>query len=302
MSPLLDGFLRSWPFEPWLVLALLLPALVYLRGWLVLHHRDPLKWTGGRLACFMGGITTLFLALASPLEPFAALLLQAHMIQHLLFMMVAPPLIWLGAPLFPIVRGLPPPVRTYWVVPLLRSMTLRRLFARLTHPIVALPLFTAVTWIWHAPPVYEYALWSSGWHSLQHLCFLGSALLFWYPVIRPYPSRPRWSPWLLIPYLIVADVQNTAPVRVADVFGPRALSALCADTATRRAVGLARPVSSRRHHVGTRINRLSVATVRDRNPAPLWRETGSPESGVACFVDLSAKDQQNVLSSAPHRV
>ena len=50
---------------------------------------------------------------------------------------------------------------------------------------------------------------SDGWHYLQHVCFLGTALLFWYPVIRPYPSRPSWSPWLLIPYLILADVQNT---------------------------------------------------------------------------------------------
>jgi len=209
MSPALDGFLRSWPVEPWLDLALLLPALIYLRGWLVLHRRDPRTWHGGRLACFMAGLATLFLALASPIEPFAALLLQAHMVQHLLFMMVAPPLIWLGAPFLPIVRGVPPAVRTYWIVPLVRSKTLRRLFGRLTHPVWALPIFVGVTWLWHAPPVYEIALRSSGWHSLQHLSFLGSALLFWYPVVRPYPSRPRWSPWLLFPYLILADVQNT---------------------------------------------------------------------------------------------
>src|SRR5262249_10342217 len=50
---------------------------------------------------------------------------------------------------------------------------------------------------------------SSGWHYLQHVCFLASALLFWYPVVRPYPSRPAWSSWLLFPYLILADVQNT---------------------------------------------------------------------------------------------
>ena len=70
--------------------------------------------------CFLGGLATLFLALASPIEPFAALLLQVHMIQHLLLMMVAPPLIWLGSPLFPLLRGLPAAVRIYWVVPLLR--------------------------------------------------------------------------------------------------------------------------------------------------------------------------------------
>ena len=106
-------------------------------------------------------------------------------------------------------RGLPQPIRTYWVAPLLRSPALRTLFARLTHPAVALPLFVATTWLWHAPAAYELALRSSGWHYLQHVCFLATGLLFWYPVVRPYPSHPRWSPWLLLPYLILADVQNT---------------------------------------------------------------------------------------------
>src|SRR5205085_2617205 len=50
---------------------------------------------------------------------------------------------------------------------------------------------------------------SPGWHYLQHFCFLATALLFWYVVVRPYPARPRWSPWLLLPYLLLADVQNT---------------------------------------------------------------------------------------------
>ena len=111
MSPTLDAFLRSWPFDPWLLAALLLTAGVYLRGWLVLHRRDPRRWHGGRLAAFLGGLAAIYLALASPIEPFAALLLQVHMVQHLLLMMVAPPLLWLGAPLFPLLRGLPRPVR-----------------------------------------------------------------------------------------------------------------------------------------------------------------------------------------------
>jgi len=79
----------------------------------------------------------------------------------------------------------------------------------LTHPVPALLLFTGATVVWHLPPIYGLALGSNGWHYLQHICFFGTALLFWYPVIRPYPSRPSWSLWLLIPYLILADVQNT---------------------------------------------------------------------------------------------
>src|SRR5437660_7140106 len=51
---------------------------------------------------------------------------------------------------------------------------------------------------------------SNGWHYVQHGCFLAAALLFWYPVVRPYPSRPHWSSWLLLPYLVLADLSNTA--------------------------------------------------------------------------------------------
>jgi cytochrome c oxidase assembly factor CtaG/polyferredoxin len=209
MNPTFDAFVRSWPSEPWLVFSLLLTGSIYLRGWLALRRHSPRRWHPGQPIAFTGGLVVIFLALASPIEPFAALLLQVHMLQHLFLMMVAPPLLWLGAPFFPMLRGLPRSVRILWVAPLLRSNSLRRFFQALTHPVPAWLLFTTATIVWHLPPVYELALQSDGWHYFQHLCFLITALLFWYPVIRPYPSRPHWSPWLLIPYLILADLQNT---------------------------------------------------------------------------------------------
>jgi cytochrome c oxidase assembly factor CtaG/polyferredoxin len=209
MSPELGAFLRSWPFDPWLLLALGLTAAVYLRGWRALKRRDAERWHAGRPAAFLGGLFCLFIALASPVEPFAALLLQVHMLQHLLLMMAAPPLLWLGAPLLPLLRGLPRPLRTHWAAPLLRSPALRALFGWLTQPVPAWLLFAAATWLWHVPAFYEVALRSPGWHYLQHFCFLATGLLFWYVVVRPYPARPRWSPWLLLPYLLLADVQNT---------------------------------------------------------------------------------------------
>jgi cytochrome c oxidase assembly factor CtaG len=210
MGQTLDAVLLSWPFDPWLLAALALTAAVYIRGWLTLHRRDGNRWHAGRLAAFLGGLAAVALALASPIEPFAALLLQVHMLQHLLLMMVGPPLLWLGWPLFPLLRGLPAPVRIYWAAPLLRSPALRHFFVLLAHPVAAFVLFTGMTWLWHAPSVYDAALRSPPVHYLQHACFLGSALVFWYPVIRPYPSRPAWSVWLLVPFLILADVQNTA--------------------------------------------------------------------------------------------
>ncbi len=209
MSQTWDAFLRSWPTVPWLIAALLLSAAIYGRGWIALHRRDPNRWHGGKLAAYLGGLATLFLAFGSPIEPFAPLLLQAHMIQHMLLMMVAPPLIWLGAPMFPMLRGIPRPVRTYWVAPFLQSRAVRGVLASFSRPAVTLTLYLTMTWIWHIPAVYESALRSPGLHWLQHFCFLGSSLLFWYPVVRPYPLRPRWSLWLLLPYLLIADVSNT---------------------------------------------------------------------------------------------
>jgi cytochrome c oxidase assembly factor CtaG len=179
-------------------------AGVYLRGWLILPRR-----AGVQVAAFLGGLAAVYLALASPLEPLAELLLQVHMLQHLLLTMVAPPLLLLGAPLLPTLRGLPRPVLVSWVAPLLASRTLRRLFRRLTHPVVAGPVFVGTTWLWHLPSLYDRALRSPDWHYAQHGCFLATALLFWYPVVRPYPSRPRWSLWLLLPYLLLADLSNT---------------------------------------------------------------------------------------------
>ena len=209
MNPAVDAFFRSWPREPWLWASLLITAAVYLRGWQSLRRSDPARWSGAKATAFLGGILSVGLALGSPNETFAGLLLQLHMVQHLLLMMVAPPLLWLGAPLFPLLRGLPSGIRQAWVLPLLRWKWLRRIGARLTHPLVALPIYVAATWLWHVPAAYELGLRSPAWHAVQHACFLGAAMLFWHPVVRPYPTVPRWPLWLLFPYLILADVQNT---------------------------------------------------------------------------------------------
>src|SRR5215831_8015731 len=127
MSPTLEAALRSWPFAPWLLAGLLLTAALYLRGWLALRRRDQCRWNGGHLAAFCGGLAAVYVALASPIEPFAHLLLSVHMLQHLLLMMVAAPLLWLAAPLLPMLRGLPRSVLTYWAAPLFASRPLRQI-------------------------------------------------------------------------------------------------------------------------------------------------------------------------------
>jgi cytochrome c oxidase assembly factor CtaG len=76
--------------------------------------------------------------------------------------------------------------------------------------LVCLLGFTVSNVAWHVPALYELALRSEFWHAVQHICFFGTGLLFWWPVVQPWPSRSRWPRWTMIPYLLFADIQNTA--------------------------------------------------------------------------------------------
>ena len=201
--------LASWRIDVRLTATLALVAVIYIRGWRRLFHLHDTLLPRWRLACFLAGVTSLWLAAASPLDALSSLLLTAHMTQHLLLMAVAPPLILLGAPIVPMLRGLP-----RWLVrdtlgPFLAWPALRRFAHRLTHPGVGLTLMTAAMWGWHAPGPYQLALQVPIWHELEHLSFVAASLLFWWSVVRPWPFTPHWSPWTIPPMLLLADLSNT---------------------------------------------------------------------------------------------
>jgi len=209
MSSVIQTALDSWKPPVGTIATLFAIAAIYARGFQRLHHQMPRRFPGWRLVSFMGGIAALFIAIASPLEALDDLLLQIHMTQHLLLMLVAPSLLLAGAPAIPIVRGLSPRIVRALVGPLLRSNAARELFAWLTQPLVAWIAFVAATWIWHLPATFQLALRSDGWHVVEHACFFTTALMFWYPVIQPWPATARWPRWAMLPYLLLADGQNT---------------------------------------------------------------------------------------------
>src|SRR5690606_3995771 len=130
----------------------------------------------------------LFLALATPLDPLGGSLFSAHMVQHELLMLLAAPLLVLGAPMVAFLWALP----RAWRRPLgrwARRRSVRAAWHAIPHPLVAWGLHAAAIWIWHAPRLYEATLTSDLIHALQHLSFFGTALLFWWPVLHPNPHR-----------------------------------------------------------------------------------------------------------------
>ncbi len=199
----------SWTFRPEPTVAVVVAGLVYLRGWLAVRRLAPARFEPWRLACFGAGLFTILFAICSPLDAFSPFLLSVHMVQHLLLMMVAPPLLQLGAPFLPLLSGLPRWLTRDVVGPVLSLPTVKRLGHLITHPVVCWLAYVAGTLIWHLPPIYEVTLHSSNWHEAEHAWFLLTGLLFWWPVIQPWPSRPRWPRWAAIPYLLIADFANT---------------------------------------------------------------------------------------------
>ncbi|MDR3747310.1 MAG: cytochrome c oxidase assembly protein [Acidobacteriota bacterium] len=209
MQPVYLAALRSWSIPPAATFALVLTALVYLRGWWLLRRAGSPAIPVWRAVSFVGGLLTLFIALASPVDVFNSFLVTAHMLQHMLLMMVAPPLILLGSPLIPLVRGLPVFAAREFAGPFLNWPLAGRMGLTLTHPVCALILMGSVMFAWHTPALYELALRSSAWHQTEHACFFLTSLVFWWPVIQPWPSRAQWPRWAMVPYLVIADLQNT---------------------------------------------------------------------------------------------
>jgi cytochrome c oxidase assembly factor CtaG len=202
--------ISSWTWNPWMIVIFSFLAWIYFRGWIHLHQYLPRHFSKWRLVSFLTGQLLLFTAIASPLDAFSGMLLTVHMIQHLLLMMVVPPLLLMGSPFLPILRGMPKRFLKDGLGPFLSWPALQRLGHFLTHPLVCLLSFMLSNIIWHIPASYELALRSKFWHDIQHICFFTTAILFWWPVIQPWPSRPRWPRWTTIPYMLIADLQNTA--------------------------------------------------------------------------------------------
>ena len=204
----LQALMRDWTLPLPLTCGIALSAVVYFVGWMRIRRTRPRQFPVWRLCSFELGMAVLWGAIASPMDELADALLSAHMVEHLLLMSAVPPLVLLAAPVVPMLRGLP-----RWALfllrPLLRAAWLRRVFGFLLKPLPAWLMMNLTFLAWHVPAAYDFALENETWHDIEHLCFLLTSLLFWNCLVRPWPSRQRRFGWMLLPYLVGADLVNT---------------------------------------------------------------------------------------------
>jgi putative membrane protein len=199
---------RAWSLEPAVIIGLALSAWLYFRGVRSLwRSAGPGRGIRRReAAAFAGGWIVLVLALVSPLHRLGGVLFSAHMAQHELLLAAAAPLLILGRPLVPFVWALPITWRRMvgdWAA----MAPVRGTWELLTLPLVAWSLHGVAIWLWHAPALFEATLRSDLVHTLQHISFLGTGLLFWWALLRGRGGRIGRPAAVL--YLFTTSVHTT---------------------------------------------------------------------------------------------
>jgi putative membrane protein len=175
----------TWGLDPVVIAGLALTGWLYRRGF----RRVWRESARGRVTlrseawAFGAGWLALFVALVSPLHPWGEVLFSAHMTQHEVLMLVAAPLLVLGRPLVPFLWALPARLRQK-VGGIGKRKSFKNVWRGLTNPLVAWAIHAVALWMWHAPALFQATLRSDLVHTLQHLSFLGSALLFWWALIH----------------------------------------------------------------------------------------------------------------------
>ncbi len=197
--------LLAWSFDPIVITGLLATGVLYLWAVRRVNREHPgNRQPPHRSWLFMGGLLAIGFALLSPVEAYEGLLFSVHMIQHILLMFVAAPLLLAAGPITLALRVSSPAVRRRMLA-VLQS----RLLHLVSFPVIAWILFAAVNWGWHFSVFYDQALESVPLHYFQHATFLGAALLFWWPVIGVDPSPWRLPHPVRLLYLFLAMPQNS---------------------------------------------------------------------------------------------
>jgi putative membrane protein len=200
--------LTAWKSNPLPSLALFLAAYLYVNG-LSRWENPSHPVTPWQRISFFAGLFAIFLALQSPIDPLSEHQFSIHQVQHLLMRMTAPLLVLLGAPLTPMLRGLPPWAIHGVVRPVVRNPMARRGYEILINPIVTTVMFLGFLYIWQVPYLHNLAVRNDYVHELMHITMLLSGFLFWWLVVDPKPHRSKLHYGLRVLYLGLIIIPNT---------------------------------------------------------------------------------------------
>ena len=188
-----------------------------------------------RSLCFYASLAVLAIALCSPIDALSEKLFWVHMVQHVLLLVVAAPLMVLARPWVRLWRAVPLGARR----PLGRSLAqgeraapLRWTVRALGGPLPSLVLFSAVLLAWHLPALFDATLRSEPLHALEHTLFLGAALMFWKQVIHSPPLHDRLASVQRVLYVVAAMIVSWV-LAVVLALSPHPLYAHYADLASR---------------------------------------------------------------------
>ncbi len=222
MDSTLKALLLSWDWRIDVILLLLIAATLFTRGWWRLRLREkrnghfglrprsplsakrsPKLATGWRLTAYLSGLLCLILALLSPIDVLSGMLFMMHMVQHLLLVMIAPPLLLIANPLPFLLWGMPRKGRQIVSRWLKKEAPFRHWLGKTTTPAIIWIAFLVIYLGWHDPNAYNAAL-QIGWvHDLEHATFFLSAMLFWWHVTAAGPRiHKRFTPGRRIAYLV----------------------------------------------------------------------------------------------------
>jgi putative membrane protein len=189
----------------WVSGALIFVSLVYLSEWLRLRGHGDDDVEGWRAVSFVLGLLFIWIATASPLATLDHEMLTAHMVQHLLLMTLAPPLILLGMPRKPPAHGVSRQFLHAIGRPL-RSEPVQQFASVVTHPALCWLAAAGTLVVWHIPSVFMLGLRSQMWHGAEQASFLATGLLFWSPVVRPLQNSLKWPESSILLYLFLATL------------------------------------------------------------------------------------------------
>jgi cytochrome c oxidase assembly factor CtaG len=201
----MHGAADRWSFPVALTAGLLLVALIYLCGWFRVRRVASTAIPLWRAEAFVLGLVALWVAVGSSLAAMDHELLTIHMIQHLIVAAVAPPLIWLGAPVLPLWVGMPRwlGLRAHAAI---ANRAFRPLKVLIAHPFAPWLAASLTIVVWHVPAAFELAQVSPAWHWIQRASFLATGLLFWWPVVQPWSSVAQLPKAAVPLYLFAATL------------------------------------------------------------------------------------------------